>query len=117
MTCLLKTLMLSRTWCINFQGCEIVDILRNPLIVDDINDKTDQDVDLEVIADYPAQHGWKPKIKADYVDIRFVIAFKLLAIEIVAGSNLKKYKLTIEDLKQNQYDFEVRFAFYSRAYL
>ena len=80
-------------------------------MVDDINDKADLDVELETIADYPDHRGWRPKIKADYVDIRFIIAFKLLAIDVVAGSNLKRYKLTIEDFKQNQYDFEVRNIF------
>lgn len=68
--------------------------------VEIITSQTKGRIDLQTIADneYP---GWVPAKWSDHLDIKLVNAVDMLKIEVVNGSNVKKFELLYEDINEN----------------
>lgn len=70
-----------------------------PEAVDEINNKHDDNVEIETIQENKRK-GWKPNYGSDYVDIKLSNGYVITKIKVLKSSNVKKFELWFEDVEE-----------------
>lgn len=82
-----------------------------PGAVDEINDKKNRDVPIELLQDNNNGNGWSPNQTNDYVDIKLVHGVEMTQIKVVKGSNVKRFELWYENIDEDLFKNKVYFQF------
>lgn len=88
--------------------CQEQDILLVPGAVDEVNDRKDNNVKLVTIQDNNDGKGWDTgSVPNNYIDIKLVHGVEMTSIQVVKGSNCKKFELWNEDINEMLYKTKV----------
>ena len=75
--------------------------------IDEINDRTDTEVELHLLQDNNDNKGWNSDISHNYVDIKLTRGVEMTRIKIVKGSNVKKFDIWYEDINEELFKAKV----------
>lgn len=80
----------------------------NEAFIDKINSQDQHTIPLDVISDSKNKQGWKPSRSSDFVDIKLREGYEITKIEVVQGSNVAEYSLTLVDIDEEQKSYKVK---------
>ena len=101
-----KTTYLVNTTC--EEGAVFTDILLDRNAVEEINDEADRTIDLNTINTAEENSlGWSQDLASDFLDIKLDYAIDVRLIEVVNGSNVRKYSLEMIDEDDDRINVEV----------
>ena len=88
-------------------ACAENDILSNPAFIDTIRNQELEVVNLDIISDSSNKKGWKPKRRSDFVDIKLKEGYHITKIDVLEGSNVASFYLTLVDINEETKTFKV----------
>jgi len=90
------------------EGAVFTDILLDRNAVEEINDEADRKIDLNTINTAEENSlGWSQDLASDFLDIKLDYAIDVRLIEVVNGSNVRKYSLEMIDEDDDRIKIEV----------